>query len=446
LRCWPCLPSCARSALRSCARNGKPIDEGLKMESVEVLIVGAGPVGLLTAVALAQSGVDVMVVESEAKLNDSPRAAVYFSVSLVAIEALGLLADLEARSLKVRQFGFHAPEYDYHPVLSMGCMTGITYDYQLHCGQDVVAQVAMTHAIKAGARVLLSHRLVSLKQNGGSVVAEVQTADGWKTIKASWVIGADGARSTVRQLLDVKFAGHTWPNRFIATNIYCDMAACGYQQSNFICDPVYGGVVAQLDGEGLWRLTYHESAEHPAETFMQRLPAKFAGFIPKGTPYRIKAASPYVIHQRCAERLRVGRVLLAGDAAHATNPCGGLGLTTGVWSGMILADLLAAVLKGTEQEAILDRYSDERRRIFWEITSPGASENKRMMEESDPAQRLKDIEGVERMASDPNVARLMMLFPFRVIGNPLREGSRWRDADPTSRAGIALEQRASQLA
>jgi 2-polyprenyl-6-methoxyphenol hydroxylase-like FAD-dependent oxidoreductase len=416
------------------------------MDSVEVLIVGAGPVGLLTAVALAQSGVDVMVVEAEAKLNDSPRAAVYFSSSLVAIEALGLLEDLHANSLKVQRFGFHAPEFDYHPVLSMGCMTGITYDYQLHCGQDVVARIAMEHAIKAGARVLLSHRLVRLTQDSGGVTAEVQTAEGTKTIRASWVIGADGARSTVRQLLELKFEGHTWPNRFIATNIYCDMAAHGYEQSNFVCDPVYGGVVAQLDGEGLWRLTYHESAEHSAESFMERLPAKFAGFIPEGTPYRIKAASPYVIHQRCTERLRVGRVLLAGDAAHATNPCGGLGLTTGIWTGMILADLLPAVLKGDESDAILDRYDENRRKIFWEISSPGASENKRMMEERDRDKRLQDLEGVKRMAADAQVARLMMLFPFRVIGDPLREGSRWRDADPTPRAGVELDKRASQLA
>lgn len=416
------------------------------MDSVEVLIVGAGPVGLLTAVALAQSGVEVLVVEAEAKLNDSPRAAVYFSASLVALEALGLLGDLQANSLKVQRFGFHAPEFDYHPVLSMECMTGITYDYQLHCGQDVVARIAMEHAIKAGARVMFSHRLVGLTQDSRGVTAEVQTADGTKAIRASWVIGADGARSTVRQLLELKFAGHTWPNRFIATNIYCDMAAFGYQQSNFICDPVYGGVVAQLDGEGLWRLTYHEGAEQSAESFMERLPAKFAGFIPPGTPYRIKAASPYVIHQRCAERLRAGRVLLAGDAAHATNPCGGLGLTTGVWTGMILSDVLAAVLKGEESEAILDRYCENRRKIFWDVTSPGASENKRMMEERDRDKRLQDLEGVKQMAADPQVARLMMLFPFRVIGDPLREGSRWRNADPTPHAGVELQKRASQLA
>jgi 2-polyprenyl-6-methoxyphenol hydroxylase-like FAD-dependent oxidoreductase len=416
------------------------------MQSTEVLIVGGGPVGLLTAVALAQSGIDVTVVEAEAELNDSPRAAVYFSVGLVALRELGLLEDLESQSLRVNRFGFHAPAFDYHPVLSMACMTGITFDYQLHAGQHVVARVAEKHARKLGARVLFSHRLTGLTQVAGGGIAELVTPEGSRSLKADWVIGADGARSTVRRLLDVEFEGHTWPNRFVATNIYCDMASLGYQPSNFTCDPVYGGVVAQLDSAGLWRLTYHESGEHPLETYLERLPAKFAGFIPEGVPYRIHSSSPYVIHQRCASRLRVGRVLLAGDAAHATNPCGGLGLTTGLWSGMILADLLPEVIAGRIDESILERYSRERRRVFWEITSPGASENKRMMEESDPEKRRKDLEAVRAMAEDPAVARLMMLFPFKVIGDPLRDGSRWKDADPTSRAGVDLAGRGSQLA
>jgi hypothetical protein len=113
---------------------------------------------------------------------------------------------------------------------------------------------------------------------------------------------------------------------------------------------------------------------------------------------------------------------------------------------MILADVLSEVISGRTDEPILDRYSEERRRIFWEITSPGASENKRMMEESDMEKRLKDIEGVKRMAADPAVARLMMLFPFKVIGDPLRADSRWKNADPTARAGVDLASRASQLA
>ena len=415
------------------------------MEHVEVVVVGAGPVGTLTALALAQQGIEVAVVEADAQLNDSPRACVYFATTLIALAELGVLPDLEAHSLKVREFGFHAPEFGFHPVLSMSCLSGITYDYQLHCGQHVVARVALEHAQKLGARVHFSHRLVSITQAAKSASVELQTPQGTRTIQAQWVIGADGARSTVRQLLGLQFEGHTWPNRFVATNIYCDLARYGYQPSNFICDPVYGGVVAQINSAGLWRLTYHESGESSAETFMERLPGKFAGFMPQDAPYRIEAARPYAIHQRCAQRLRVGRVLLAGDAAHATNPCGGLGLTTGIWTGMIASDLLGAVRRGEENEDILDRYSEERRRIFWQVASPGATENKRMMEESQREQRLKDIESVNRMVTDPQIARLMMAFPFRVIGDPLREGSRWRNADPTPDAIAGLDSRSSQL-
>ncbi len=111
---------------------------------------------------------------------------------------------------------------------------------------------------------------------------------------------------------------------------------------------------------------------------------------------------------------------------------------------MVLADLLGAVLKGDAEAAILDLWSDERRRIFNDIVNPGAIRNKVMMEERDPAQRRRDMEGIKPLLDDPAKARLMMLFPFRVIGDPIRKGSRWAGADPT--AGIGLEQRHSQLA
>jgi 3-(3-hydroxy-phenyl)propionate hydroxylase len=249
----------------------------------------------------------------------------------------------------------------------------------------------------------------------------------------------------VRKLLGLQFEGTTWPNRFVATNVYFDFASLGYGPANFVCDPVYSGVVAVLDREGLWRLTYQEDGSLPVETFMERLPERYAHFIPAGKKYEVKAAQPYLLHQRCAERLRVGRVLLAGDAAHATNPCGGLGLTTGLWTGMIMTDLLSAVIAGDEDPAILDRYSDERRRVFWEVTSPGASENKRMLEEKDLEQRRRDLELVHAAVTNPDIARLMMGFPFKVIGDPIRAGSRWRDMDPLPAAGVDLGARRSQV-
>jgi 2-polyprenyl-6-methoxyphenol hydroxylase-like FAD-dependent oxidoreductase len=406
------------------------------MLETDVLIVGAGPVGLLSALALAQEGVGVIVVEASDRLNDSPRAAIYFPSTLQALQELGVLDDLERRGLRNSRLGHHVPGLHFHAVISLDVLRGISFDYMVHAGQDVVDEIAMEHARRYGAQVLFEHRLTELRQDAHSVTATVETPAGVREIRAKWMIGADGARSTVRHLLGVEFEGHTWSNRFVATNVYFDFQAQGYERANFVCDPVYCGVVALLDSQGLWRLTYQEDAALPVTTFRERLPERYAHFIPDGLKYEIKAAQPYSIHQRCATRLRVGRVCLAGDAAHATNPLGGLGLTTGFWTGLILSDLLCAVEKGECDPEILDRFSQERRRVFWEVTSPAATQNKRMLEEQDPQQRLRDVAAVQATANNPEAALLMVALPFKLIGDPLRENSRWRNFDPTSAEGL----------
>jgi 2-polyprenyl-6-methoxyphenol hydroxylase-like FAD-dependent oxidoreductase len=152
-----------------------------------------------------------------------------------------------------------------------------------------------------------------------------------------------------------------------------------------------------------------------------------------------------MLHQRAAKTLRKGHVLLVGDAAHATNPCGGLGLTSGIWTGMICADVLGAVLRGEEDESILDRFSDERRRIFWDVVSPAATENKRMLQESDPEQREKDFAHVRALKEDPESGALLMLFAYKVIGDTLRANSRWADADPAPRVSVDFAGRQGQI-
>ena len=394
-----------------------------------MLIVGAGPVGLLSGLALAQKGVEVIVIEADERLNDSPRAAIYFPSTLRAMQELGVLDDLERRGLRNSRLGHHVPGLDFHAVISLEVLRGSTYDYMVHAGQDVVDEIAMEHARRYGARVLFEHRLTALRQDEQTVTATIQTPAGSREIRSRWMIGADGARSTVRHLLGVEFEGHTWSNRFVATNVYFDFQALGYERANFVCDPIYCGVVALLDKQGLWRLTYQEDAALPVATFRDRLPERYAHFIPQGMQYEIKVAQPYAIHQRCATRLRVGRVCLAGDAAHATNPLGGLGLTTGFWTGLILSDLLGAVVKGECDASILERFSDERRRVFWEVTSPAATQNKRMLEEQDPEQRRLDVAAVQAMADNPEIARGMVTLPFKLVGDPLRTHSRWNNFD-----------------
>lgn len=412
----------------------------------DVLVVGAGPVGLLSALALAQTGASVTVIEAAAEVSDAPRAAVYFPTTMLVLQALGMFDDVAARAIKGYSFGHHVPLLNERVQVKIGQVPGTSFDYNLHCGQDIVAKVAMEHGIRRGVRILFSHRLDSIAQDADGATAIVNTPDGARQMRAKWIVGADGARSTVRRLMDIEFEGHSWPNRFVATNVYFDFSKIGYSEANFICDPIYSAVIAKIDKDGLWRLTYQEDTAQPAETFMDRLPERYAHFIPKGEPYELKAANPYAIHQRAAKTLRQGRVLLAGDAAHATNPCGGLGLTTGLITGMVLSDVLGAVIRGEADEEILDRFSDERRRVFWDITSPAASQNKNMLERQTIEELAHDFEGVRAAANDPEVGKMMMLFPFRVVGDVLRPGSCWAGLDPTPRLGIEMQKRVSQLA
>ena len=411
------------------------------MLKTEVLVVGAGPVGLLSALALAQRGVRVTVIEAEERLNDSPRAIAYFAASLLALRDLGLLEELDRVAARINRFGVHVPEFNFHEVIPADVMQDVTFGYWLHAGQDALGALARAHCEKWGVKILFDHRLTELEQTDRGVIARASTPAGDTTLTAEWAIGADGARSAVRKICGLKFEGHTWSNRFIATNLYCDFAALGYERANFVCDPIHSAIIAVVNADGVWRLTYQEEGELPVETFMDRVPERCAHFVPASSRCELKMANPYTLHQRCAESLRVGRVFLAGDAAHATNPLGGLGLTTGLWTGLILADLLASVINGMTDISILDRFSDERRRVFWEVTSPAATENKRMMEEKSREKRLKDMESVKQTASDPKHAREMMAFHFKVVGDTLHEKSRWRHIDPLPAAEIDVQDR-----
>ncbi|QGY79252.1 FAD-dependent oxidoreductase [Sphingorhabdus lacus] len=416
------------------------------IDAGDVLIVGAGPVGLFTALALAQEGVRVTVIEGEPSISDAPRAIAYFPVVMAALKKLGVLEDLDREGYHFQTVFQKAPALDFSATLSFKVLEGITYDYQIQAGQDVAARIACEHAVRHGVQVLFGHRVVSMEQHSDNVITIVDTPEGPRTLQSKWLIGCDGARSTVRKSLDIPYEGFTWPNRFVATNVYCDFTSLGFADGGFVCDPVYMAVISIINPQGLYRLTYQEDSALPAETFMERLPERYAFHIPEGVKHEIVAARPYTIHQRCASRLRDGRILLAGDAAHCTNPMGGLGLTTGFWDGMVLADVLAAVVRGEEDDSILDRYSDERRRVYLEISSPAASENKRMMEEADPVRRRQDCDNYQRMADSPELTRLAMCFPFKIVGDLLRPDSRWKDvADPLKLAGIEISERKSQF-
>ncbi len=387
------------------------------MKECEVLVVGAGPVGLLGALGLARSGIQVTLIECEPHIVDSPRAAVYHWSVLEGLERLGLLE--EARSV-----GF--PKQDYHYLVfrtgeriafTLEPLSAITrYPYNIHLGQNKLAELALHHLQRMpNFSVHWNTRFTDLEQDQSGVTVRAQTTEGMREFRCGWVIGADGAGSRVRHAVGLHFDGMTWPERFVATNIYYDFERDGYARSTLMIDPQYGAIIAKLDNEGLWRCTYCEHAALAEEGVLQRMPQYFQAILSRPQEYRLAMHSPYRMHQRAAERFRVGRVVLAGDAAHVTNPTGGLGLTSGLFDIFALYEALAAVIQGEVGEAVLDRYSDERRRIFLDYVSPRATENKRLIyHSSDPARLEEDLRQLRRLESDKDFLLQVVSFTKRL--------------------------------
>ena len=363
-------------------------------EKRNVILVGAGPVGFLTALGLARQGVEVAILDCEEQVVRSPRAAVYYHTTLSVLKKLGMIEDALAIGFPSSTFKMHWPETGEAVESDMkdALDPGQEFDHNLHFGQHILAELVMKHLARLpNAEVLWSHRVTALVQDDDGVTLTAETPDGEREMRAAWVIGTDGARSTIRSLLGLEFEGFTWPDRFVATNIDYPFLDFGYANANMIADPVNWAVVGRLGRENLWRLTYGEDASLAEETILERLPARFDKILPDpDVPYRIDNFSPYRVHQRSAATYRANRVLLAGDAAHACNPCGGLGLTGGVLDADALSDALGAVIAGKADESVLDFYAQERRRVFLEVASPLSANFKRMLSESDPARRAED--------------------------------------------------------
>ncbi|MTV41081.1 FAD-dependent oxidoreductase [Duganella radicis] len=386
-----------------------------------VLVSGAGPVGLLTALGLAKAGIKVTLLDAAATINDSPRAAIYYPVVQDVLERYGLLADALEVGYQSTEFQFRAPSRETVIRISTTILDGmVAHPSNLHLGQHTLAELVLRHLRRyPNAEVRWNTSVVDLAQDPHGVTVQVDTTEGRRALRAQWLVGADGARSTVRKLLNLPFEGHTWPDRFVATNVRFDFGKYGYAPINQVSDPVNWAVVARLGQDNLWRCTFGEDADLDEAEVRNRIPARYAAILPSTDSYEIVSAAPYRVHERCAPKFRVGRVLLAGDAAHVCNPCGGLGLTTGLLDATMAADALYAVIAGEAGEDVLDYYSRERRRVYLEVTTPLASNFKRLLSEKDPHKRREDEAFYQLAADDIDVGRRTLLYTNAVAGNPL---------------------------
>jgi 3-(3-hydroxy-phenyl)propionate hydroxylase len=152
--------------------------------------------------------------------------------------------------------------------------------------------------------------------------------------------------------------------------------------------------------------------ENESEEELRRpdyLQAKLQGFLPTGRDFEIVGCNVYTVHQRVAQKFRVGRAILAGDSAHVNSPIGAMGMNSGVHDAFNLADKLVGILRGESGDDVLDRYERQRRHVAVQHTQAETIRNKRVLAEKDPAVRKANHERLRRTAEDPKLAREFLL-------------------------------------
>ena len=242
----------------------------------------------------------------------------------------------------------------------------------------------------------------------------MKSPEGINKHTGAWLIGADGGRSAVRKQCGIAFDGFTWPERFIVfTTPYDFEKNRGYCPRSYFADP--GSwcncfKVAADGPPGLWRTVFPTDPAQPeADVTSERaVQAPMQKFFPSGEPYEVIHRNLYTTHQRVAATFRKGRALLAGDAAHVNNPIGGLGLNCGIHDAVELAERLERYC-GSGREDELDLYDRRRRPMNIEFVQNQTVQNKKRMDEKDPAVRAAHFEEMRATVADPARHRAFLL-------------------------------------
>ncbi|ATO15751.1 pentachlorophenol monooxygenase [Micromonospora sp. WMMA2032] len=320
-------------------------------ESTDVLVVGAGPTGLAVAVALAGHGMTATVVDRLAEPPVTSRAAVVHAGTLEMLDRIGVAAPLAARGLHSTRFTVR----DRDRVLAAVPFDRLPsrYPYALLISQAETEAVLTDRLTALGGRVRRPYELTGLDLDDGGATARF--ADGG-TVRARWVVGADGMHSRVRELAGIGFGGPADPGEsFLLADVRVDSTLPRDQVTLFLSRQ--GPLIWAPLPDGMVRLvaTVTDAPREPQARHFQALLDERG---PVRRPDRVTDvawASRFRIHHRIADTYRSGPVLLAGDAAHVHSPAGGQGMNLGLRDAVALGDALAA---GPEA---LDAYAAERR-------------------------------------------------------------------------------------
>jgi 3-(3-hydroxy-phenyl)propionate hydroxylase len=387
--------------------------------SQRVIIIGAGPVGLCLALALAQQDIPITLIEAlgdQNFLEQVPRAGTNHPATLEMYDRIGLYERLEPR-------GIIAPVFHYWDRADNELIAAFDhihlkndtrFPYVLQCERIKIVEEALAMAkAHPGIDLRLSSTFTGFAQGASGVTAQFTNAVGEaETVAGAYIVSAEGARSIVRKDLDIEFEGFTYSDLVLNIEVAYDFRRHGYAERNYISDPKEWSNLFHWKGPpDRWRVHFPVEPGDDETTISrpEALQARLQRFLATGRNFEIVGSNLYTVHQRVAKRFRSGRAILAGDAAHVNSPVGAMGMNSGVHDAFNLADKLVAILRGEAAEDVLDRYERQRRHVAVQHTQAQTIRNKRLLAETDPSVRKRNQDELRRTAEDPARARAFLL-------------------------------------
>lgn len=327
----------------------------------DVIIVGGGPSGTATAAEIALSGVSVIILERRSAEVES-RAGTLLPRVLELFDSRGIADRFISRMNQILPFPFR-PDHIYAGLKPVRwSLLGSRYGFTLGLPQNHTEEILTAYARETGADIRQGQTVIDLTQHPDHVEVTVDASEGPQTLRAAYVVGADGGRSVVRHALEMPFEGHsgTFSGMVVDANIKAP-----WPTGNFGVDNARGWLRAFAFGPDVTRfnMVHHESMKKPKDAPVEidevlKAMREIAGEDFGVTTF--KWASRYDDTMRCVPRLRDGRVFLVGESARIHYPASGVGMNFCLQDAFNLGWKLSLVVRGIAEDALLDSYHAER--------------------------------------------------------------------------------------
>ena len=384
----------------------------------DVLIVGAGPVGLLAANALVEKSIDIYICD---KLNapvEELRASTFHPPTLDLLEPLGLTSAVLENGLKSPEWQIRFHETGDRVVFDLSVLKADTnHPYRVQCEQAHLAAAARAKLGRACIEVNYGCQVEDIVDKGAFVETTLMSGGVRFKIRSRYLIGADGAQSIVRGHVTTTFPGHTYPETTIlaTTDFPFENHLEGLSNINYVWWEK--GTFSLLKLPDLWRCSLYPDSEETLEEALEEaaIRRKLSRITPEAAACNINVIRPYRVHMKIADEFCRNRIVLAGDAAHLNSPSGGMGMNGGIHDALMLSDALELSLRANDETA-LPRYAAARRATALEDILQAADRNRSRMQEKEPGKRRDIFNELKNITEQTETARSYLLKTSMIEG------------------------------